>query len=275
MATSRVALPSLGNDLSPRRRGLFVAGVALALGAFLLTFLLGFLFLTRSEGGAGEVNVVVANTPISARQSVTSPMLTLTKYPSKLVPAAAITSLSEAVGKFPQVNIDQNQPLTTNLLAAAPDLVAPASNEYLPIPHGYVALTIPTSEQVGVAGYPTPGDYIDVIATVNTSTYGQQPGKQVSKTVLTNVHVIRIGAPGETKDAAARGVASSLTVVTNSCDAEMLNWLVGNASLKYVLRSYKDYAPAITAPDPNCPAPGGTSGIGPSQVDGRFGFTKI
>jgi pilus assembly protein CpaB len=275
MATSRVGVPTLGNELSPRRRRLFVAGVTVAVGAFLLTFLLGFLLLTRSEIAAGDVSVVVANRPIGARQSLTPDVLTLTRYPSRLVPAGAITSVDAAVGKFPQVDIDQNQPLTASLLAASPDLVAPASNQYLPIPQGYVALTIPTSEQVGVAGYISPGDYIDMIATVNTATYGQQPGKQVSKTVLTNVHVIRVGSPGATREATAGGVSSSLTVVVNSCDAEMLNWLAGNASLKYELRSYKDYAPAITAPDPKCPTPGGTSGIGPAQVDGRFGFTKI
>ena len=42
-------------------------------------------------------------------------------------------------------------------------------SEYLRIPKGYVALTIPTSEQQGVADYIQPGDYISVIATVSSA----------------------------------------------------------------------------------------------------------
>lgn len=274
MATSRTVVSPLSTEVSPRRRNIFVIGVGLAVGAFLLTFLLGSVLLTRAEISGG-VNVVVANTDIAPRQSLTPDMVSVVSYPSKLVPAGAVTTVGGAVGKFPLVAIAKNQPLTTGLLAASSELVTPATNQYLPIPHGYIALTIPTSELEGVAGYIAAGDYIDVIATVNTATFGQQNSKQVAKTVFTNLHVIRVGPQSASKDSTAAGVSSSLTVVLNSCDAEMLNWLVGNASLKYELRSYKDYAPAATAPDPACPNAGGSAGIGPSSVDARFGFTKI
>jgi hypothetical protein len=91
-----------------------------------------------------------------------------------------------------------------------------------------------------------------------------------------------------------------------------LSWLLNNANMRYELRSYKNYpspsptaaaSPVITssagagaanaagvnaggtgtsgspqgathATASACPV-GGTAGIGPAQVDARFGFTKI
>src|SRR5260370_21718783 len=70
---------------------------------------------------------------------------------------------------------------------------------YLPLASGYVAMTIPTGEQQGVAGHITLGDYITVIASASLtifSTTGVQaagPAKVVSKTVFTNVHIIGLG----------------------------------------------------------------------------------
>jgi pilus assembly protein CpaB len=275
MAASASALPALGGELSARRRRLFVVGVALAVGAFLLTFVVGLVLFQQGQAASSDVNVVVASRDIEARQQLTSGMLTVTHYPARLAPAGAISSVGGAEGKFTQVAIARNQPLTATLLASSPEVVTPSTSEYLPIAKGYIALTIPTSEEQGVGGYIAPGDYIDVIATVNTSLFGQKDSKQVSKTVLTNLHVIRVGAALSAREGSKGPGATSLTVVMNSCDAEMLNWLALNATLKYELRSYKDYAPPATAPDPSCPAPGGSSGVGPVQVDARFGFTKV
>jgi pilus assembly protein CpaB len=275
MATSASALPALGGELSLRRRRLFVLGIALAAGAFLLTFALGLVLFERGQAAASDVTVVVASRDIAPRQQLQSNMLTLTHYPARLVPAGALSTVDAAAGKFSQVAIAKNQPLTMTLLASSPEVISPSSSEYLPIAQGYVALTIPTSEEQGVGGYIAPGDYIDVIATVNTALFGPTNGKQVSKTVLKNLHVIRVGAAVSDRQGSRGPGATSLTVVMNSCDAEMLNWLALNATLKYELRSYKDYAPPAIAPDPACPAPGGAGGVGPAQVDSRFGFTKV
>jgi Flp pilus assembly protein CpaB len=104
-------------------------------------------------------------------------------------------------------------------------------------------MTIPTSEQQGVAGYIQPGDYIGIIAIVDRG------GVTASKTVFNNVHVIRVGNVSESV-AASRGgsaaksapaVGSSLTIVMNECDAEYLNWFLAKATLRYTLENYQDY----------------------------------
>ena len=127
-----------------------------------------------------------------------------------------------------------------------------AQSEYLPIPQGYVAITIPTSEQQGVADFIQRDDYISVIATVSTA------GKVASKTVFTNLHVIRVG----TSAAAGTSNASSLTVVVTECQAEVITWFLTYAALKYSLQSFKDYLQSGTVvPDPNCRSVADAKGV--------------
>src|SRR5262249_11583358 len=126
----------------------------------------------------------------------------------------------------------QGQAITTNDVAK-PSQALGSQSEYLAIPSGYVALTIPTSEQQGVADYIQSGDYISVIATVSTA------GKVASKTIFTQLHVIKVG----TQTSQAGATATSLTVVLTQCQAEVITWFLTYAALKYTLESYKDYKP--------------------------------
>jgi Flp pilus assembly protein CpaB len=105
-------------------------------------------------------------------------------------------------------------------------------------------MTIPTSEQQGVAGYIQPGDYIGIIAIVDRG------GGTASKTIFNNVHVIRVGnqsdaaaasRSGSAASKAAPATGSSLTIVVTECDAEYLNWFLAKATLRYTLENYQDY----------------------------------
>lgn len=305
MATARVPLTSPAH-LPAGRRHLFMAGLLLALGAFVVTLVLGSFMVLRSQQIIGGESVVVASRDIQPREALNAGSVEVVSYPSNLVPSHALKGMVAANGKFALTTISKGEVVTSGMISSQPEGRAIVAQEYLPIPEGYVAFTIPTSELDGVAGYVSPGDYIDVIATVSTSLFGASKVKTVTKTIFTNLHVIRVGPGTPNGEVAAGGVSSSLTVIINSCDAEMWSWLLGkagqDATLRYELRSYKNYP--STSPSPGAgtasatpspagtgsasPAPGkssaasttvcpvgGTSGIGPAQVDARFGFTKI
>jgi hypothetical protein len=93
-----------------------------------------------------------------------------------------------------------------------------------------------------------------VIATVSTA------GKVASKTIFTNLHVIRVGMPSNSPGTAA--TAGSLTVVVTECQAEVITWFLTYASLKYTLQSFKDYLqPGTLPPDPKCPTVGDAKGV--------------
>lgn len=261
---------------APRlRTPLFLLGVGMALLAFISMFAFGILFANRGLEGA-QVPVVVASVDIQAREAITPGMLTLGRMPASGLPPHAFVRLSDLTGASAVVTIYKGQAITANLVASNPDQIDSSTSTYLPIPAGYVALTIPTGELQGVGGYVAPGDYINIIATANSELFHSLPARQVTRTVFTDLRVIRVGTPSAApKQGQAFGVAGSLTVVLSECDAQFLQWLLTNVTLKYLLLSYKDYgANSLSNPDPTCLPTNLPPAIGPSAVDARWGFSR-
>jgi Flp pilus assembly protein CpaB len=240
-----------------------IAGVGLAALAFVLIFVFGG---GRGPAGSsgGTSNIVVA-----AQASPGS--------------GAAVNS----TGAVAEIKITQGQPITQNMLANSIDAVQ-VQPAYLPIPKGFEAATIPTSEQTGVAGFIQAGDYINIIASaqlqVFSTTSGAQvgPPRSVTRTVFTNVHVLKVGAAtgqvttgGQPASQQTGGVSSSLTLVMTQCDWEFLRWLQSSATLTYTLGSYQDYKPQDTKPDPTCQDATAAHGVGAASVDKRWNFTGI
>jgi Flp pilus assembly protein CpaB len=219
------------------------------------------LFTSSSNG----TKVVVAKNDIGARNKILASDLELKVITP--MPPASFTDISMVVGKGARVDIPGGSPVTANLIAQAPDLLSSSDVTYLPIPTGYVATTIPTSEEVGVGGYVQVGDRIIVLATINTSVFGSVPGVPVVRTVFKDLNVIRVGPV--TGQPATPQVTSSLTVLMTPCDAEYLFWLLNNSTVKYELESSKDYG----ATQPGCTQTT-TGGVGPKDVDTRWKFTS-
>ena len=254
----------------PRRSRLYIViGTALALLAFLAAAALASApYLFPASGGGTKVVVAKAN--ISARTRISSSDIELEAITP--TPPDSFTSIGAVTGKGARVDIVAGEAITSNLISDTPDLLSSSDATYLQIPQGYVAVTIPTSEQTGVAGYIQVGDRIAVLASVNTSIFGAVPPTQAVRTVFTDLIIIEVGAVTPTQGQAA--VGTSLTVLMTGCDAEFLYWLLNNAQLKYELESYHDYGSLPTTPDPNCPTVLKANGVGPAEVDARWHFSR-
>jgi Flp pilus assembly protein CpaB len=234
------------------RRPFTLLGILLALlviAAFVLVA------LNAGNGSSSPTqSVVVASRDLQPRMAIAADSLQLQSiYVPSNYPKVYFSRISDVQGTVPLVAIVAGQAITSNVVAK-PSQALGAQSEYLPIPQGYVAITIPTSEQQGVADFIQRDDYISVIATVSTA------GKVATKTVFTNLHVIRVGtlasAAGSTSN------ASSLTVVVTECQAEVITWFLTYAALKYSLESYRDYLKLGTeTPDPKCPTVGDAKGV--------------
>jgi Flp pilus assembly protein CpaB len=265
----------IGQARSPSRirTPVFLVGVALALVAFIAMFAFGIVFVNRSQAGR-QIAVVAAAQDIQAREPIDPTMLVITQLPASAFPPKAFLHLADIVGYSAAVPIFKGQVITSNVVAANEDQLTGAST-YLPIPQGYVAMTLPTSEQQGVAGYIAQGDYIDVITTVNSGLFSPVNPRTLTRTVFSNLHIIRVGPlTSAPKAGQPQGVVSSLTVALSLCDAQYMNWLLVNTTLKYVLISYHDYTPnTATASGPDCPASAQPPIVGPHQVDVRWGFS--
>lgn len=268
-------LPPPARSTPRLRTPLFLLGVGMALLAFILMFSFGILFANRTQSGA-QVPVVIATEDIQAREAITPGMLTVARMPASALPPHAFVQVADVQSESALVTIYKGQAVTANLVASNPDQIASGTSTYLPIPQGYVAFTLPTGELQGVGGYVAPGDYINIIATANSDLFHSQPSRQTTRTVYAGVRVIRVGTPSAApKEGQSFGVSTSLTVVVSECNAQYLQWLLTNVTLKYLLLSYKDYLTgSLSSPDTSCLPTALPPVIGPTAVDARWGFTK-
>jgi pilus assembly protein CpaB len=251
----------------PRRGRLYIIiGAVLAVLAFAAAA--GLASLSLFQGSTQGTRVVVARNDIVARTKIQASDLMLSVIAP--TPKEAFTQISQVEGKGARVDIPAGSPVTANLIAAG-DLLSSSDVAFLPIPSGYVAVTVPTGEQIGVGGYPQVGDRITMLATLNTSVFETSPAVPVVRTVFTNLDIIRVGPVSAQSGG---GIASSLTVLVTACDAEYMFWLLNNAVLKYTLESFSDYTATPSQPDPSCPKLSSVSGVGPKEVDKRWHFTS-
>ncbi len=258
------------------RTPLFLVGVALALLAFVAMFALGIVFVNRG-GATQQVSILVASQDIPAREPINVGMVKFETIPATAVPPGAFYHVSDVLLQTSLLTILQGQPITSNMVATnADDLTKAGASAFVPIPAGYVAMTMPTDEQEGVAGYIAQGDYINVIAAVNTDLFSKVNPRTVTRTVFTDVYVIRVGPQTAVpKQGQPQGLASSLTVVMSICDAQYMEWLLVNATVRYALLSSHDYGKdPLANPDPTCPPTSEPPVVGPAAVDARWGFLK-
>lgn len=247
-----------------------MGGAALALVTFV-----GVLFYTSTATGSstGTVPVVVAANDLKIRVPIQPSDLTIVSYHVGDVPPGAFSRIADLKDTVAAINITKGQVVTNNLLVLSTDTVIGPQASFLPIPQGFVALTIPTGEQAGVAGYIQVGDYISLVATITGRTATNV------RTVFTNVPVIRVGAA--TSESApvqgnsgsppkTGGLTTSLTIVVTQCQAEYITWFLSNGALRYTLESYHDYTPQDTVADRTCPDVNAASGVTAAQIASRW-----
>src|SRR5438128_2857633 len=252
----------------PRRGRLYlVIGAVLAVLAFATAA--GIASLPLIQGSTTGTKVVVASHDIKARTVIQASDLSLSNISQP--PPQAFAAVKDVAGKGPPVDIPAGMPVSANLIAPSGDLLSSSDVAYLPIPRGWVAVTGPTNEQVGVGGYVQVGDRITMPATINPAAFGQNPSRAVVLTVFRDIDVLRVGPASGSSTTGA--VTSSLTVLMTGCDSEYLFWLLNNASMKYELESYTDYQNLPTGPDTKCQNVSAATGVGPKDVDGRWHFT--
>lgn len=258
-----------------------IVGAVVAVVALAAFVLIGSRLGVSSGGGGGgntstaQRTIVIAAKDLTLRAPITLDQLRVVKMDTTSIPPGAFDKPDPLLGLIPVVLVFKGQPITSNLVARSSDQISPTGAAYLPIPKGYVALTIPTGEQQGVAGYIQPGDYITIAAVVKVK------GKDTQnvKTIYTNVHVIRLGTIQDQLTSAAAGgqagvgkpqIASTLTVVVTQCQSEFLNWFIANEQLKYTLEAYSDYAPKDASIDSSCPNVDAARGVTEQDVINRW-----
>src|SRR3979490_1732946 len=131
------------------RRPFTILGIVLA-----LLVIAAFVLVALNAGNASSsplLTVVVATKDLAPRLPIDQASLELKRIPVPgTYPKVYFSRIQDVQGMIPLVTIPTGQAVTANDVAK-PSQALGAQSEYLPIPTGYVALTIPTREHQGGA----------------------------------------------------------------------------------------------------------------------------
>lgn len=179
--------------------------------------------------------VVVATTIIPPNVKITGDMVTLKSVPAESVHPEAITSIDKVIGKIPNSQIVKDEQILSSRILVD---TAKATLAYK-VPENMRAVTIPSSEITGVAGYINVGDKIDILVNYKDPKINPLPS---TYTQFQNIEVAAVGPSNSAATEEKKGVSGSITVFVNPTQAEALVYAVTNASLFLTLRNPVDTA---------------------------------
>lgn len=177
--------------------------------------------------------VVVATNIIPANVKVTADMVTLKSIPTESVHPEAITSVDKIIGGISKIEIVKGEQILSSKVVID---AGQAALTYR-VPENMRAISLPTSEVSGVAGFINVGDKIDILAT-----YDKQEINPVSTTYteLQNIEVAAVGSAKLSTDDKQKALPTSITVLVKPAQAEVLAYAISNGTLSVTLRNPVD-----------------------------------
>src|SRR3990172_3011618 len=228
-------------------RALILLGLFLGLVSAALVVV----YLSKAgDDGGGNVSggvvtpVVVASHDIAAGTRVTEEMLTLKPIASDAVLPGVFLKTEEVVGQVTRVPLVSGEQVIPTKVAATGVAITDVENPPLAfvIPEGKRAVSVEVSSVIGASGLIRPGDYVDVILTVQVQGGGASDGAagegtisdQITRTILQNVQVLSVdqdiaipsldteGAPSVGGDADSNAEATTVTLAVSPVHGEVL-----------------------------------------------------
>lgn len=180
-----------------------------------------------------HTEVIIAKNTIPAHIRITAEMLDKQSIPADAVHPEAITSMDKVVGGISRSEIIKGEQVLSSRVVMD-DTKATLSYR---IPDNMRAITIPSGELIGVAGYISPNDRIDILVSFldedineNTTTY----------TIFQNISVLATGETTIQKDNDERQVVNTITLAVSPGQAEVLAYATINGNFHFTLRSPVD-----------------------------------
>jgi len=177
--------------------------------------------------------VVVASQMIPLGTQVEAKHIKLTTMPTEVVPKGSYGKLEEVVGQVAKVDLFPDDIMRSERLSKPGDgsvfasLITPEKR----------AVTIRVNDVVGVAGFLLPGNFVDVISSVELD-------RKVVKTttVLENIKVLAVDQTARTDDNKPV-IVRAVTLEVTPKEAEKLMTETNRGSIQLALRNPKDAAP--------------------------------
>jgi pilus assembly protein CpaB len=184
------------------------------------------------------VPVVVAARNLPIGTMLKSADLTVANWPARSPVAGGFATPDELVNRGLIADMVANEPIINAKLAPAD------AGAGLPptIPEGMRAISVQVNEVVGVAGFVTPGNHVDVVATIS------RQENSMSRVVVSNVKVLAAGTKLD-QQRAQSGEPIQTTVVTllvTPSDGERIALASVEGRLHLTLRNPLDAEPTTT-----------------------------
>lgn len=131
--------------------------------------------------------IVVAAANLKLGEIVTSQHLRVMSWPKGAVPAGAVRSTAEAMGRMALASIVVGEPLLNTKLSKEPGGKGLLS---MLVPENYRGVTIKVDDAVRESGFVSPNSRVDVVVTILDK---RGSGERTAKVILQNVLVLAAG----------------------------------------------------------------------------------
>jgi len=218
--------------------------LAIALVLSLITSILVYKYLkgvTQSVALPEGVSVVVANVDIGPKTKITAAMVSEIKVPPEYIQPGAVTSLDKVIGIVAKEQIIRGEQISERRLLMEGRSVGFTGI----IPRDKRAVTVAVNDIIGVGGFIKAGDYIDVVATFDIATVGEN----VSRVVMQNILVLAVNHDTEismadtpvkdnAKETKELSKSGTVTLAVSSDEAAKLALAEERGKLRLLLRPY-------------------------------------
>jgi pilus assembly protein CpaB len=184
------------------------------------------------------IPVVLASRNLPIGTMLTSADLRVANWPARSPVQGGFSSTDQLLNRGLIADMVENEPITSSKLAPT------EAGAGLPpiIPPGMRAISMQVNEIIGVAGFVTPGNRVDVVATLN------KQDNSMSRVVVTNVKVLAAGTKVD-QERVQNGQPIQTTVVTllvTPEEGEKIALASVEGRLHLTLRNPLDNAPTST-----------------------------
>ncbi len=215
------------SDVSTRR-AIIILTISITIGLFTVWLIARWMSSTLEKG---NVSLVVAARDLNPGERLIANDLKLTLWPAGSVMPGANQSIKPLEGRI------VTQPILLGEAVVEHRLATNGSKAGLSalITAGSRAMSVKVNEVVGVAGFATPGNFVDILVTINRD--NKPP---ISKIVLEKIRVLATAQDHTIKDESKPRVVNAVTLEVTPIQAEHLDLARSVGSLSMVLRNQMD-----------------------------------
>ncbi len=243
-----------------------VSKKSLLLVAVALSGLFAFMLYRYLNTPTDAETVIVAKTDIAPKTTITNDMIKEVSVPKDYMQPNVLTDKKKVVGSISREAVIAGEQITARRL-----VVAGKSSGFTGIiPKDKRAMTVDVTEETGVAGFPKPGDYVDVIVTFDQ----QDLGGPVSQIVLQNLQVLATNHEienGEVTTTTANKSSSSsvsksntVTLAVNPQEAAQLALSDEKGKVRLALRPFLAFDSVVA-----------TTAVTPASIVGNKDTTQV